>query len=59
MKKVLCLGVAVGTVDLTEDQAIQNNVNSVNGLVSLLKKGWQNIKFLYIKSTMGPIQRIY
>jgi len=38
MKRVLCLGVAVGTVELTEDQIVQNVVVAVNGLVSLLKK---------------------
>jgi len=59
MKKVLCLGVAIGTVELTEDQIVQNIVVAVNGLVSLLKKGWQNIKILHLKSTMGPVQRIY
>jgi len=59
MKKVLCLGVAIGTVDLTEDQIAQNIVVAVNGLVSLLKKGWQNVKVLHLKSSMGPVQRIY
>jgi len=59
MKKVLCMGVAIGTVDLTEDQILENIIVAVNGLVSLLKNGWQNIKILHLKSTMGPAQRIY
>jgi len=59
MKKVLCLGVAVGTVKLTEEELVQNIYMCVNFLVSLLKKNWQNIKVLYIKSTMGPPQQIY
>jgi len=59
MKKVLCLGVAVGTVELTEEELVQNIVYAVNGLVSLLKKGWQNVKVLHLKSTMGPVSRIY
>eukprot|EP01059_Diplonema_ambulator_P007086 TRINITY_DN16613_c1_g1_i2.p1 TRINITY_DN16613_c1_g1~~TRINITY_DN16613_c1_g1_i2.p1 ORF type:complete len:336 (+),score=68.27 TRINITY_DN16613_c1_g1_i2:118-1008(+) len=37
----------------------QNIIKSVNFLVSLLKKNWQNIKSVYIKSTFGPPQRIY
>ena len=34
-------------------------VTSVNFLVSLLKKNWQNVRSLNIKSTMGPVQRLY
>ena len=59
MKKVLCLSVPVGHVDLTKDQLKSNIVLSCNFLVSLLKKKWQNIKVVYIKSTMGPSQQIY
>jgi ribosomal protein L1 len=32
---------------------------AVNFLVSLLKKNWQNVKCLYLKSTMGKPVRIY
>jgi large subunit ribosomal protein L10Ae len=59
LKKVLCLGVAVGHVGETEDQLIVNIQVTVNFLVSLCKKNWQNIRSLYIKSTMGPAIRIY
>merc|ERR1712000_52060 len=59
MKKVLCLNVAVGNVGMTEDQIVQNLNLSINFLVSLLKKNWQNVKSLYIKSTMGVPQRLY
>merc|ERR1712149_61641 len=59
MKKVLCLNVAVGNVDMSEDQLVQNLNLSINFLVSLLKKNWQNVKSLTIKSTMGKPQRIY
>merc|ERR1711935_1163646 len=59
MKKVLCLNVAVGNVGMTEDQIVQNLNLSINFLVSLLKKNWQNVKSLYIKSAMGPPQRLY
>merc|ERR1712001_273273 len=59
MKKVLCLAVAVGDVSMTDDQLVQNINMSINFLVSLLKKQWQNVRSLHIKSTMGPPIRLY
>merc|ERR1711953_457872 len=59
MKKVLCLSVAVGNVEMTEDQLIENIRLAMNFLVSLLKKHWQNVKSLHIKSSMGKPQRLY
>jgi len=59
MRKVLCLGTAVGTMALTEDQVQQNVTLAINTLVGLLKKGWQNVKSLHLKSSMGPVFRIY
>jgi len=59
MKKVLCLAVAVGHVEMSEDELAQNIFLAVNFLVSLLKKNWQNVRSLYVKSTMGPVQRLY
>merc|ERR1711971_1478310 len=59
MKKVLCLNVAVGNVGMTEDELVQNVHLAMNFLVSLLKKHWQNVKSLNIKSTMGAPQRLY
>lgn len=59
LKKVLCLGTAVGHVGLTSEQ-LQANLNlAINTLISLLKKGWQNVGSLHIKSTMGPTQRLF
>ena len=59
MKKVLCLSVAVGHVNMNEDELVQNIHLSINFLVSLLKKHWQNVRSLHIKSTMGQPQRLY
>merc|ERR1711997_478985 len=59
MKKVLCLSVAVGNVGMTDDELVQNVHLAMNFLVSLLKKHWQNVKSLHIKSTMGTVQRLY
>ncbi|WAR06825.1 R10AB-like protein [Mya arenaria] len=59
LKKVLCLATCVGHVGMTEEQIYQNVTLSINFLVSLLKKNWQNVRALYVKSTMGKAQRIY
>ncbi|KAJ2880696.1 60S ribosomal protein L10A, partial [Coemansia aciculifera] len=59
LKKVLCLAVAIGNVTMTEDELLGNIMLAVNFLVSLLKKRWQNVKSLYVKSTMGKPHRLY
>ncbi|ODV96813.1 hypothetical protein PACTADRAFT_48623 [Pachysolen tannophilus NRRL Y-2460] len=59
LKKVLCLAVAVGNVEMEEDILVNQVLMSSNFLVSLLKKNWQNVGSLVIKSTMGPAFRIY
>ena len=59
LKKEINLGCAIGNIQMTEDQ-IQANVNmTINFLVSLLKKNWQNVGSITIKSTHGIPQRIY
>lgn len=59
LKKVLCLGVAVGHVQMTDDQLLANVMLSINFLISLLKKNWQNVKSLHVKSTMGKPVRLF
>lgn len=59
LKKVLCLGVAVGNVGMTEDELVANTMLAINYLVSLLKKGWQNVGSLVLKATMSPPKRLY
>jgi len=59
LKKVLCLAVAVGNVDQSEDEIVANVTLAVNFLVSLLKKHWQNVKSLNVKSTMGKPHRLF
>jgi large subunit ribosomal protein L10Ae len=58
-KKTMCMGVAIGNVSMSEAEIINNINSAANYLVSLLTKNWQQIKRLYIKSTMGPSHRIY
>jgi len=59
MKKVMCMNVAVGNVAMEKKEVIVNVQLAANFLASLLKKQWQNIGVMYIKSTMGPSQQIY
>merc|ERR1719310_1172117 len=59
LKKVLCIGVAVANVEMLPDECRQNIVMAINFLVSLLKKNWNNVKTLHIKSTMGKCYRIH
>ena len=59
MKKVMCMSLAVANVTMKTPEVALNVQLAVNFLVSLLKKNWQNIKVLYIKSTMGPPFQIF
>ncbi|KAK3096805.1 hypothetical protein FSP39_003493 [Pinctada imbricata] len=59
LKKVLCLATCVGHLEMDSDQLYQNISLSINFLVSLLKKNWQNVRALYIKGSMTPSIRIY
>ena len=59
LKKVLCLNVAVGHCGMEPEQILENTKLAINFLVSLLKKNWQNVKVLYLKSTMGKPERLY
>jgi len=59
LKKSLCLGILVGNCGMKPSEIIQNSLTSINFLVSLLKKNWQNINSLHLKSTMGKPQKIF
>ncbi|KAK9845071.1 hypothetical protein WJX74_010220 [Apatococcus lobatus] len=59
LKKVLCMGVAIGNVNMSEKELYVNTQMSVNFLVSLLKKNWQNVRCLYLKSSMGKPYRLF
>jgi len=58
-KKSLCLGVAVANVGMKEEDINRNITQAINYMVSLLKKNWQNVKRLYLKTTMGPVFKVY
>uniref|UniRef100_A0A7S1U654 Ribosomal protein n=1 Tax=Phaeomonas parva TaxID=124430 RepID=A0A7S1U654_9STRA len=59
MKKVTCLNVSVGNLEMTKDEVRYNVQLCCNFLASLLKKNWQNIGKVYLHSTMGPSQQIF
>eukprot|EP00286_Rhodomonas_abbreviata_P026115 CAMPEP_0181295194 /NCGR_PEP_ID=MMETSP1101-20121128/4012_1 /TAXON_ID=46948 /ORGANISM="Rhodomonas abbreviata, Strain Caron Lab Isolate" /LENGTH=201 /DNA_ID=CAMNT_0023399919 /DNA_START=89 /DNA_END=694 /DNA_ORIENTATION=- len=53
-----CLAVAVGHVEMTEEELFANINFAINYLVSLLSKRWKNWKSIFLKSTMGKPERI-
>ncbi|ESP04607.1 hypothetical protein LOTGIDRAFT_146716, partial [Lottia gigantea] len=57
--QVLCLSVCIGHINMSQEEVYTNVNLAINFLVSLLKKNWQNVRTLHIKSSMGPVQRIY
>lgn len=59
LKKSLCLGVLVGNCEMKISEILQNTLVSINFLVSLLKKNWQNVGSLHLKTTMGKPIRIF
>mmetsp|Transcript_26318 Transcript_26318/g.52478 ORF Transcript_26318/g.52478 Transcript_26318/m.52478 type:complete len:230 (-) Transcript_26318:155-844(-) len=59
MKKVMCLNTAIGHVGMSAEDINLNVQVAMNFLISLLKRGWQNLRGAYIKSTMGPAFQIY
>jgi large subunit ribosomal protein L10Ae len=59
MKKVMCLNVAVGNITMDVKEVCVNTQLASNFLASLLKKQWQNVGQIYLKSTMGPSIQIY
>lgn len=59
LKKILTLATAVGHCEMQTEELRANIMLAVNFLVSLLKKNWQNLKSVNIKSTMGKPHQIY
>jgi len=52
LKKVLCLGVAIGHVDMSEDHIMQNTMLSINFLISLLKKQVSSLPFWLLETKL-------
>merc|ERR1712226_83821 len=58
LKKVTNLNVAAGNETMTDEELRQNIVMALNFLVSLMKKGWHNMKTIHIKTTMGKSVKV-
>lgn len=58
-KKAVGLNWGVGTVAMPREELASNINTTLNTLTSQLKKHWQNIKCIYIKSTMGKPHHVY
>ena len=59
LKKSVAFGIPIGNVNMTERQVFENLTLCTNYVVTLLKKGWQSIGSIVLKSTMGKAHRIY
>lgn len=59
LKKVLNMATSVGDVKMNPEDLRQNINMCINFFVSLLKKGWQNVKTLHLHTTMGKSYRVY
>jgi large subunit ribosomal protein L10Ae len=53
------MGTAIGNIETGEEKLRQNIVMAINFLVSLMKKGWQNVGTLYLKTSMGTSYKIF
>jgi large subunit ribosomal protein L10Ae len=58
LKKVTCMNVAIGNENMSEEELRQNMLMGINFLVSLLKKGWHNLKSVNIKTSMGKAYKL-
>lgn len=59
LKKVIDIQVAIGKQSMKEEHVVANLMKSINFLVSLTKKGWQNIRTIHVKRTMSPAYHLY
>lgn len=59
MNAPMCLSGPIGYVEMNEKKLEENIIVAVNFILTLMKKGWQNIKKIHIKSSMGPVFTIY
>eukprot|EP00485_Elphidium_margaritaceum_P023812 CAMPEP_0202714062 /NCGR_PEP_ID=MMETSP1385-20130828/62304_1 /ASSEMBLY_ACC=CAM_ASM_000861 /TAXON_ID=933848 /ORGANISM="Elphidium margaritaceum" /LENGTH=227 /DNA_ID=CAMNT_0049374629 /DNA_START=156 /DNA_END=842 /DNA_ORIENTATION=- len=55
----MCLSAPIGNVEMTEKHIEENIIAATNFVLSMMKKGWQNMKKIHVKSSMGPTFTIY
>merc|ERR1711920_997025 len=54
-----CLSAPIGHIDMTQQQIEENIIAAINYVLTLMKRGWQNVKKIHIKTTMGPTFTLY
>lgn len=55
----MCLAFPIGNLGQEQETVQKNLIFLVNYLVTQFKKGWQNVKRIHVKSTMGQSFKIY
>merc|ERR1712154_356025 len=50
----MCLSAPIGHVDMELKEVEENVIAAINFVLTLMKRGWQNVKKIHVKSTMGP-----
>ena len=51
--------VMVGKENMTDEQVTQNIEAVLNNLIAATKRGYGNIKSIYLKTTMGEAVKLY
>merc|ERR1711971_1074067 len=54
-----CLSSPIGHIKMTDTEISDNVIAAVNFVLTLMKRGWQNVKKIHIKSSMGPSFTVY
>jgi len=55
----MCLSAPIAHVEMEENEISENVIAAVNFVLTLMKRGWLNVKKIHIKSSMGPTFTIY
>jgi len=55
----MCLSAPIGHCEMSEKDIEENIIAAVNFVLTLMKRGWQNVKKIHIKSSMGPSFTVY
>lgn len=55
----MCMSFAIANCDMTAEEIQLQIMTLMNYLTSTFKKGWQNVKRIHIKTTMGTPVKIY
>lgn len=59
LKKQPLINVAIGHAEMTVDQLLVHLNMSINFIIGLLRKNWQHVGKIFLKSTMGKSFRLY